>query len=92
MDVILDDIFNCIFLNENDRTPIHISLKYVPGYPIDNKPALVQVMACCRTGGKPLPGSMMSQFIAHMGEMSWQIERLILSWIDVIVRIGVHLR
>ena len=64
MDVILaDDIFNCIFLNKNDRTPIHISLKYVPGYPIDNKPALVQVMAWRRTGDKPLPGSRMAQFI-----------------------------
>ena len=31
-----DDIFNCIFLNENDRIPIQISLKYVPRSPIDN--------------------------------------------------------
>ena len=32
-----DDIFNCIFLNENDRIPIQISLKYVTRIPIDNK-------------------------------------------------------
>ena len=36
-----DDIFKCIFLNENDRISIQISLKYVPRSPIDNKPALV---------------------------------------------------
>ena len=35
-----DDIFNCIFLNENDAIPIQIPVKYVPGSPIDNKPAL----------------------------------------------------
>ena len=43
--IFADDIFNCIFLNENDRIPIQISLKYVPRSPTDNKPALVQVMA-----------------------------------------------
>ena len=36
-----DDMFECILLNENDRIPIRISLKFVPGSPIDNKPALV---------------------------------------------------
>ena len=39
--ILADDIFNCIFLNENDRIPIHISLKYIPRSPIDNKPAFV---------------------------------------------------
>ena len=70
-----EDILNCIFLNENDdRTPIQISLKYVPRSPIDNKPAMVHVMAWRRTGGKPLPEPMMAQFIdaylRHQGEMS----------------------
>ena len=40
-----DDIFKCIFLNENYRNLIQISLKFVPRTPIDNTPALVQVMA-----------------------------------------------
>ena len=57
-----DDIFNCIFLNWNDRIPIQMSLKYVPMSPIDNKPALVQVMAWCRTGDKPLPEPMMTHW------------------------------
>ena len=50
--ILADDIFNCINLNENDRIPIHISLKYVPMSPIDNKAAFVQVMACRRIGDK----------------------------------------
>ena len=55
------DIFNCIFLNENDRIPIQISLIYVPMSQIDNKPTLVQVMAWRQTGHEPLPGPMMTQ-------------------------------
>ena len=39
--ILADDIFKCIFLNENDWIPIQISLKFVPRSPIDNKPALV---------------------------------------------------
>ena len=61
--ILADDIFTCIFLNENYRIPIHISLKYVPMSPTDNKPALVQVMAWRRTGDKPLPEPMITQFI-----------------------------
>ena len=57
--ILADDIFYSIFLNENVRIPIQISLKYVPSSPIDNKPAL----AWRRTGGKPWPGPMMTQFI-----------------------------
>ena len=41
MAAILEDIFKCIFVNENDRIPFQISLKFVPGGPIDNNPALV---------------------------------------------------
>ena len=61
--ILADDIFNCIFLNEIGRISIHISLKYDPRSPIDNKSALVQVMDWHRTGDKPLPGPMMIQFI-----------------------------
>ena len=43
--IVADDIFNCILLNENDIIHIHISVKYVPRNPINNKPAMVQVMA-----------------------------------------------
>ena len=60
--ILSDDIFKCIFLNENDKILIQISLKCVPGSTIDNKPALVQVMAWHRIGDKPLPEPMMAQF------------------------------
>ena len=40
-----DDIFKPIFLNENIRISIKISLKFVPKVPINNIPALVQIMA-----------------------------------------------
>ena len=36
-----DDIFKCIFLNENVWIPIKMSLKFVPKGPISNIPALV---------------------------------------------------
>ena len=53
--ILADDIFKYIFLNENYRIPIQISLKFVPRGPIDSKTAMVQVMAWRRTGDKPLP-------------------------------------
>ena len=45
-----DDIFKCIFLNENISTAITISLKFVPKGPINSIAVLVQIMAWCRTG------------------------------------------
>ena len=49
-----DDIFKGIFLNENVWISIKISLKFVPKGPINNIPALVQIMAWRRPGDKPL--------------------------------------
>ena len=57
-----DNIFKCIFLNKNDRVLIQISLKFVPRSPIDNKLALVQVVAWRWTGDKPLSEPMLTQF------------------------------
>ena len=62
VDTLADDNVGCIFLNENDRISIQISLKIVPRRPINNKPALVQVMAWRRTGARPLPETMLTQF------------------------------
>ena len=42
--------------NENVRISISISLKFVPEGPINNIPALVQIMAWRRPGHKPLSG------------------------------------
>ena len=63
MATIFADIFKWIFLNENHRIEIQISLKFIPRSPIDNKPTLVQVMARRRTGDKPLPEPKITQFI-----------------------------
>ena len=45
-----DDIFNCIFMNEKFCIFIQISLNFVSKGPIDNIPALVQIMAWCQSG------------------------------------------
>ena len=60
--ILTDDIFECIFLNENDRISIQISLKFVPRSPIDNKKALIQVMAWHQIGDKPIPEPTVTQF------------------------------
>ena len=60
--ILADDIFKRIFVNENFIIPIQISLKFVPRSPIDNRPALVQLMAWRRPGDKPLPEPMLPQF------------------------------
>ena len=57
-----DDIFKRIFLNGNVGISIKISLKFVPKGPINNKSALVQVMAWRQTGDKPLPERVLTQF------------------------------
>ena len=54
-----DDIFKRIFLNQNIRIPINISLEFVPKGPINNIPALVQIMAWRRPGDKPLSETML---------------------------------
>ena len=58
---ITDAIFKSIF-NESVWISITISLKFIPKGHIDYKSALVQVMAWHRTGEKPLPESMLTQF------------------------------
>ena len=62
MAAILADIFKCIFLNENDYNSDSNFTEILTRSPIDNKPALVQVMAWRRIGDKTLPEPMMAQF------------------------------
>ena len=59
VDILADSIFKKIFMNENGRIQIQISLKVVPKSPIDNKSALVWVMAWGQRGNKPLPEPML---------------------------------
>ena len=49
-----DDIFKYIFLNENVRISLNISLKFIPKVRINNILALVQIMAWRWPGDKPL--------------------------------------
>ena len=57
-----EDILKSILLNEKARMSIKILLKFVPKGPMNNIPALVQIMAWRRPGDKPLLEPMMIQF------------------------------
>ena len=57
---IADDIFRCIFVNEKFFILIKITLKFVPKGPVDNNPAVVQIMAWRRIGDKPLSEPMLT--------------------------------
>ena len=61
-----DDSFKCVSLNENVSILIKIPLKYVPKGSINNIPALVQIMAWCRSGDKPLSEPMMALLLTHI--------------------------
>ena len=61
-----DDIFKCIFLNENVWIPSKTSLKFVPKGPINNIPALVQIMAWRRPDDKPLSELMTVSLLTHI--------------------------
>ena len=61
-----DDIFKCIFLNENVWILIKISLKFVPNGIINKTPASVQIMAWRRTGDKPLSEPMLVSLPTHL--------------------------
>ena len=61
-----DVTFKHIFLDENGRIVIKISLKFVPKGPINNIPALVQIMVWCPLGNKPLSEPMMVKLLMHM--------------------------
>ena len=61
-----DDIFKCIFLKEIVWIPTIISMKFVPKGPINNIPAMVQIMAWRRPGDKPLSEPMMVSLLTHI--------------------------
>ena len=61
-----EDIFKCIFMNENARISIKISPKFVPKDPINNIAASVQIMAWRQPGNKPLSEPMMVSLLMHI--------------------------
>ena len=73
-----DGIFKCIFLNENLWYLNKIPLKFVPDGPINNTPALVQIMVGCRSGDKPLSELMMVNLLMHICATQPQWVKLVL--------------
>ena len=63
---IADDIFKCIFVNENDWISIKISLKFIPKSPIDNKSVLDQVMAWRRQAPSHYLNQCWPSFLTHI--------------------------
>ena len=61
-----DDIFKCIFLNENVSILIMISLNFVRKGSINIIPALVQIMAWRHPGDKPLSEPMLVSWLTHI--------------------------
>ena len=66
-----DNILKWIFFNENLWISIKISLKFVPRDPINNIPALVQIMAWCWPGDKPLSQPMLVSLLTHISHFAW---------------------
>ena len=61
-----DDIFKCIFFNENVWDLLTISLKLVPEVEINNIPVLVQIMAWRLRGDKPSTEPLMVRLLPHI--------------------------
>ena len=68
----MDDTFKCIFLNENIRILIKISLKFAPKGLMNNIPAMVLIMAWRWPGDKPLsePMKVRDAYMRHSASMS----------------------
>ena len=77
-----DDIFKCIFFNENVWISLKISLKFVPNIWINHIPALVQIMAWCRPGDKPLSEPMMICLLKQICVTRPQWVNSIQAWIS----------
>ena len=76
-------IFKWIFLNKNIGILIKILLKFSSKGPINNIPALVQIMAWCRPGNKPLSEPMMVSLLEHI----WVIRP---QWIKMMTNLLLH--
>ena len=79
------DIFKCIFLNENVWISIDVPLKFVPKGPINNIPALVQIMAWHRLGDKPLSQCIRKTFMVHQTIVRWALY-ILLKFMKALIR------
>ena len=73
----MDDIFKCIFMNENVWIPIEFWLKFVPKGPGNKMPMLVKIMALHhprdRQLSEPIDGKFTDAYICHSAWMSHSI-------------------
>ena len=74
-----DDMFKCVFLNENIWISIRISLNLVPNGSISYIPALVQILSWRRPGDKPLSEPMTVSLLGLNELTVLQIGRLAVS-------------
>ena len=85
------------FLKDNSCISIKIALKSVRKGSVDGKRSLVQVMAWCRIGNKPLPEPMVTQFIeayvhhqVSVGQL-WSFSKYLhLNKVNVALVINIH--
>ena len=85
-----DDIIMCIFFNENCCILNKFSMKYVRKGPIDNNPALVQIMAGRRSGDKPLSEPMMISLPTHIymrHSASMSKYRFLCAWVPISIEV-----
>ena len=75
-----DDTVSRIFVNENVRISMKLSLKFVP---INNIPALVQIMAWRRSGDKPLSEPVMVSLPTHICVTRPQWVNCMRQWLDI---------
>ena len=78
-----DDIFNCIFLNDNVYISIKIPLKFVPQGPINNILTLIQIMDWRHPGDKHLSEPMIVILLTHIC-----VTRL--QWVKIILLVAVE--
>ena len=82
-----DDIYKCIFMNENEWISLKIPLKFVPKGQFNKIPPLVQIMAWRRPGDKPLSEAMVVSLLTQICATRPQwVKTLIISYllIDVL--------
>ena len=69
-----NDISRCLLMNEKFCILIKVSPKFVPKCPIDNNPALVQIMAWHQIGARPLSEPMLTDSLTHVcGTRGWWV-------------------
>ena len=78
-----DDAFKCIFLNDKVKILIKTSLEFLCKCPINNIPALVDIMAWCQPCDKPLFEPVMFSLLTHIcvTRPQWVNTELLVSWV-----------